>query len=92
MKDKDSIQTLDNAANAGGNNWPQRPEVFPSLMTPIEAAMFLRLDETGHSPKSACRTLKYWRNKGLLKATKYARRTWYLKKELEIFLNNKTEK
>lgn len=31
--------------------WPQRPPVFPDLMTPVEAAMFLRLDETGHTPQ-----------------------------------------
>jgi len=61
-------------------------------MTPVEAAMFLRLDETGHSPKSAARTLNYWRDRGDLNATKYARRVWFLKKELEKFLHQKTEK
>ena len=71
--------------------WPKRPEKFPDLMTPIEAAMFLRLDETGHSPKTSCRTLNYWRDRGDLKATKYARRVWFLKRELERFLENKTE-
>ena len=71
--------------------WPEKPEAFPDLMTPIEAAMFLRLDQTGHNPESACRTLNYWRDRGELKATKYARRVWYLKKELEKFLQNKTE-
>ena len=72
--------------------WPQRPQVFPELMTPVEAAMFLRLNETGHSPKSAARTLNYWRDRGDLNATKYARRVWFLKKELEKFLHQKTEK
>ena len=76
----------------GEYNWPQRPDVFPELMTPVEAAMFLRLDQTGHTPKSAKRTLNYWRDHGQLNATKYARRVWYLKKELEKFLQNKTEK
>lgn len=38
------------------NNWPPRPLEFPDLMTPIEAAMYLRLDQTGHNPKSAIRT------------------------------------
>ena len=71
--------------------WPDRPIDFHDLMTPLEAAMFLRLDETGHSPESACRTLNYWRDKGQLKATKYARRVWYLRSELEAFLKNKTE-
>ena len=74
------------------NRWPERPKVFPELMTPVEAAMFLRLDQTGHSPEGSCRTLSYWRDKGDLKATKYARRVWYLKEELEKFLHNKTER
>jgi hypothetical protein len=73
------------------NSWPQRPHKFPDLMTPVEAAMYLRLDQTDHSPKSAIRTLTYWRDMGYLKATKYARRIWFLKDELERFLKNKTE-
>ena len=71
--------------------WPGRPNVFPELMTPVEAAMYLRLDETGHSPESARRTLDYWRDQGELRATKYARRVWYLKDELQTFLRNKTQ-
>ena len=73
------------------NNWPKRPQAFPDLMTPVEAAMFLRLDQVGHNPKSAFRTLNYWRDKGELKATKYARHLWYLKEELEDFLKRKTQ-
>ena len=57
-------------------------------MTPVEAAMFLRLDETGHSPESTRRTLNYWRDRGEFRATKYARHVWYLKNELEKFLGN----
>ena len=77
--------------HSGDNGWPQRPQEFPDLMTPVEAAMYLRLDQTDHSPKSAIRTLTYWRDRGYLKATKYARRIWFLKDELERFLKNKTE-
>lgn len=73
------------------NTWPQRPMEFPDLMTPVEAAMFLHLDQTGHTPEMATRTLNYWRDRGELRATKYARHVWYLKKELEKFLENKTE-
>jgi len=72
------------------NKWPKRPAEFSDLMTPVEAAMFLRLDETNHTPNSAIRTLKYWRDHSELKATKYARRVWFLKEELENFLRNKT--
>lgn len=74
------------------NSWPPRPAVFAELLTPVEAAQYLRLDETGsHTPKSAVRTLNYWRDRGELRATKFARRVWYLKEELEKFLQNKTE-
>ena len=72
-------------------SWPDPPEEFPPIMTPTEAAQFLRLDQTGHSPKSAFRTLNYWRDRGELKATKYARRVWFLKNELELFLKVKTK-
>jgi hypothetical protein len=61
-------------------------------MTPVEAAQYLRLDETdGHTPTSAVRTLNYWRDKRELKATKFARRVWYRKTELDRFLAVKTE-
>jgi hypothetical protein len=74
-----------------GKEWPERPSIFPDLMTPIEAAMFLRLNETGHNPTSASRTLNYWRDRGELRATRYAWRVWYLKSQLEAFLEKKTE-
>ena len=73
------------------DDWPERPQVFPDLMTPVEAAMFLRLDQIGHNPDTAKRTLNYWRDHGELKATKYARHVWFLKDELSRFLENKTE-
>ncbi len=73
------------------NSWPETPSTFPDLMTAEEAAMFLRLDQTGHTPESARRTMNYWRDRGELRATKYARHVWYLKEELETFLRRKTE-
>jgi len=79
------------APHSQGQDWPDKPLVFPELLNPAEAAMFLRLDQVGHTPASACRTLNFWRNKGELKATKYAKRVWYLKTELVKFLENKTE-
>ena len=80
------------AVQTGSGGWPSRPEPFPELMSPVEAAQYLRLDETGiHTPASAVRTLNYWRDKGELKATRYARRVWYRKAELDRFLAVKTE-
>jgi hypothetical protein len=73
------------------SKWPDRPKTFDSLMTPTEAAMFLRLDQVGHTPKSAKRTLDYWRFRGELRATKYARHLWFLREELEAFLKRKTQ-
>ena len=71
--------------------WPPRPAHFGGLLTRVEAAQYLRLDETDHSPESAIRTLNYWRDRGELKATKYARRVWFRKEELDRFLERKTE-
>jgi hypothetical protein len=73
------------------DSWPNHPDIFPPVMTPTEAAQFLRLDRTDHTPKSAKRTLDYWRNRGELRGTKYARHVWYLRDELEGFLKIKTE-
>lgn len=74
------------------NGWPIKLLAFPELMNPVEAAQYLRLDETGdHNPQSAIRTLNFWRQKGSLKATKYARRIWYRRAELDRFLEVKTE-
>ena len=72
--------------------WPARPHPFPELMTAVEAAQYLRLDEFGtHTPQTAIRTLNFWRDKGQLKATKFARRVWYRRAELDRFLAVKTE-
>ena len=79
------------SGHSKGHDWPDKPLIFPELMSPTEAAMFLRLDQVGHTPISARRTLNFWRSKGELKATKYAKRVWYLKTELEAFLQKKTE-
>ena len=73
------------------DDWPERPQSFPNLMTSTEAAMYLRLDLTGHTPRTAKRTLNYWRDRGELKATKYARHVWYTKHEICSFIKNKTE-
>lgn len=78
--------------NGADPAWPEHPAEFGELLTPIEAAQYLRLDQTnGHTPVSAIRTLKYWRDRGELKATKFARRVWYRRVELDRFLERKTE-
>jgi len=82
----------DHASPRRSGAWPPRPTVFSELLTPVEAAQYLRLDETGaHTPESAVRTLNHWRDKRQLRATKYARRVWYRRAELNRFLELKTE-
>jgi len=79
-------------AATASKDWPPHPGTFPELLTPVEAAQCLRLDETGtHTPESAVRTLRYWRDRKELKATKFARRVWCRKAELDRFLAVKTE-
>jgi hypothetical protein len=86
-----NVTNINDKKPDNSNGWPRRPKQFSLLMTPTEAAQFLRLDQTGHTPESAKRTLNYWRDRGQLRATKYARHVWYLREELESFLRNKTE-
>ena len=80
------------ALTGQGTNWPEDTVLEKDLLTPVEAAIYLRLHEVGgHTPASAIRTLNYWRDKGQLRATKFARRVWYRKEELDRFLEVKTE-
>jgi len=74
------------------SDWPERPSIFRDLMTPEEAAMFLRLDQIGHTPASACRTLDYWRDKGDPNATECAGRVSCLRKGPRVLLWNDTER
>ena len=81
------------SSTTSANGWLPSPFSVGELLTPIEAAQYLRLDVTGaHTPDSAIRTLDYWRAKGQLRATKYARRVWYRRAELDRFLERKTER
>ena len=65
----------------------------PELLTEEEAISFLRLDAEG--PKNnASLTMKYYKNKGLLRPTRIGKRNRYSRKELlrviEI-MTNKTD-
>src|ERR1035437_6239999 len=76
----DSTGTIE--ASSAPKEWPPRPAVFSELLTPVEAAQYLRLDQTGrHRPKDAIRTMTYWRDRGDLRATKYARLVWFRRAE-----------
>ena len=62
----------------------------PELLTESEAITFLRLDLDG--PDKPDQTLKYYRTKGLLRATRVGKQLRYQRKELLSFLDRLTEK
>ena len=62
----------------------------PELLTEQEAIQFLRLDVDG--PEKPTKTLQYYREQGLLRATRVGRRLRYQRKELLEFLDRLTER
>jgi hypothetical protein len=62
----------------------------PNLLTEDEAIRYLRLDLIGI--KNPGETLRYYRKEGRLKGTQISKRVFYLREELDRFLNNVTEK
>lgn len=86
----DQLPTLPQQAQLP-HAWPMRPNQYGELLTPIEAAQYIRLDECGHNPRSAARTLQYFRDRGDLRATKFAKRVWFRRTELDAFLERRTE-
>ena len=61
--------------------------IVPCLLTEEEAVKFLRID-TENNPQ---RTLKYYRDKGQLRATRIGNNYCYMKKELLAFIDRATE-
>ena len=45
-----------------GNIWPPRPRAFPEVMTAVETAQYLRLDDSHRDPKAAKATLRLLRH------------------------------
>ena len=66
------------------------PTPCPELLTEAEAIRYLRLDETGVGDPA--RTLRYYREKSLLRATQIGRRLRYRRIELDRFLGRITER
>jgi len=64
--------------------------LVPDLLTEQEAIVFLRLDIDG--PADASRTLKHYRDKGLLHGTRIGKNLRYSKKELLRFIDEMTER
>lgn len=65
------------------------PIPAPELMTEDEAIRYLRLDQTDVDDPS--RTLRYYREQGLLRATQVGRCLRYRRVELERFLDLATQ-
>ena len=65
------------------------PQPCPELLTEEEAIRYLRLNEIGiYDPTG---TLRYYRKKGLLRATQVGKCIRYRRIELERFLDRLTE-
>ena len=62
----------------------------PPLLNEQEAIVLLRLDTDG--PANPSLTLKYYRDKGLLRPTRIGKKLRYSKKELLNFINLMTER
>ncbi len=58
----------------------------PEVLTEEEAIRYMRLDGTSNPS----RTLKYYRERGLLRSTVVGRRSLYRRVELERFLDRQT--
>jgi hypothetical protein len=61
----------------------------PAVLTPEEAAKYLRLDAAGC--KNPLQTLRYYRGKKKLKGTRIGRRVLYTRKALDEFLDRMTK-
>ena len=59
----------------------------PEVLTQDEAIQYLRLDK---QKADAAKTLQYYRDKKLLKATKIGKNLLYSRKELERFIDVQT--
>lgn len=59
------------------------------LLTEAEAIQYLRLDTVNIADPSA--TLRRYREMGLLRATQVSKRVFYLRRELDRFLERLTE-
>lgn len=65
------------------------PTPCPELLTEEEAIRYLRLDETGVADPA--RSLRHYRERGLLRATQVGRRLRYRRVELDRALDRLTE-
>ena len=65
------------------------PQPCPELLTEEEAVRYLRLDTI--TLKDPCETLRRYRERGLLRGTQVSKRVFYLRSELDRFLDRVTD-
>ena len=65
------------------------PEPCPELLTEGEAIRYLRLDTVGIAKPAE--SLRYYREKGVLRATQVSKRLFYRRVELDRLLDRLTE-
>ncbi|MHC4445891.1 MAG: helix-turn-helix domain-containing protein [Planctomycetota bacterium] len=66
------------------------PQPCPELLTEEEAIRYLRLDTDG--PAKPELTLRHYREKGSLRATRIGRKLRYRRVELDRLMENETQK
>ena len=82
--------SVDRTMPAGGSILPGNPpQACPDLLTEDEAVRYLRLDDTAVGDPR--RTLRYYRERALLRATQVGRKIRYRRVELERLLDRLTE-
>ena len=79
----------DNPTPWSGPAYMPDGQPVPELMTEDELIKFLRLDIDG--PAHPGQTLQYYRDKGLLRATRVGKRLRYQRKEALEFLDRLTD-
>lgn len=81
-------QSVDHPAQFSQPSFFSGGTPVPDLLTESEAIQFLRLDIDG--PDDPSRTLKHYRDKGLLHPTKIGKKLTYSKRELLNFIDEMT--
>ena len=87
---KNGHTSLNNTTIYIGPSYMPDGSPVPDLLTEEEAIKYLRLDENGlKNPKN---TLKYYRDKDMLRGTRVGHKYCYQRKELLEFLDRATER
>ena len=70
----------------------QPPRIAPALMTAVEAAAYLRLDEDDRDPADAIRSLNYLVQRGRLRPCRVGKHNRFARAELDRFIAEQTDR